>query len=1381
MAKAGRGFKLRSKVITVLVASAMALGVAEGPAVAAPAAVPSAVPDAAPDEATALKFAQQGHKTVKVDNDTTEAAETVANRDGTLTRTQHTKPVRVHGPGGAWVPPDPTLAAKGTVLAPKAAATGITLSNGGDQPLLKLAANGVTTGLSWPGPLPEPVVTGSTATYPEVRPGIDLKVEVDAEVAHEVLVVKTPEAARDAATFKLGVPVTGGKLSMDADGTLHVRDAKGADVYTAPPATMWDSSGYTPGDRDFVMGADPGGRTAKVGERLDGTTLTLTPDAALLHDNKASFPLYVDPQWTPPNCVCTRDHYLVQYACGPGKTPGDTKWDSDDFLRTGFIVDSTSSCSGHQVTTRSYVQLSMAGLAGKQIYGAEVDLGVVSAINCATKDVLLMSGAINGPTSFGNGPPSISNIAEINQCGAVGYNVTGVIDDLAHNGFHPTFTFGLLSPNENDQNTWKRFSRDVGFSVTYNSVPNTPQNLQLWNGTHAYPCVQGPDRPAVGPTSTGYTLRANVSDPDGGQLYAGFRIYDSPGTPPVVWDGNETGVDNVLSDGDPSHLNAVVTAPPTELNQDGHVYSYDVHVFDGKETTWVPPCEVELELTPPNAPGVTSQVYPAGTFGGGPGRAGDFTFTAAPATSKVDHYVWRMDNTALPSCDGKEPGTVKPAAPDGPATTAIAPATKGPHVVSTWTCNRAGTPSARTDYQFDVKDASPPAAAWQLEGDGASQNPSLRYVGQGAGNYTAGKLGQAVTLTGQAGDLFATEGHVFDTGASYTVSGWADLSTSDGTSVIASQDGSQNSAFGLLAEGGHWKFALTGGDGADPAIAAAVSTSAAVSGTWTYLTGVYDGTAKTATLYVNGKAEATVPATGWSSTGQFVLGGAKNAGQRISLFRGAIDEVAVYDHHALTAAEVSTLYANQGVPSGATREYKLDGDPTDATGNDSKLVLPPTGVSFGPGYSDSAGQSATDSSTGHGEGQGLVLTGSGMAETANPVVDTTQSFTVSAWAKLSDKNAFYAVAGQSGSNETAFQLRYDKNVDRWIMGLSAADHGDDGYTWAIGKTVPAAGIWTHLTGVYDRASGQISLYVNGVLDGQVAVTADRTWNAPGGFSVGGVRALGGNAYFFKGSIDQVQVWSRALPAAEVTGLANTAVLRADYQLAGDTKDGVTGATATPSGGVSLATGVARFDNSSTGQIEGPRPQDFRGDRSFSVEAWVKHAWTAADVAAAKANDPKNTTGADPYARAAVGLNGPQFSPFLLGYRGEQDGQGGWHGQWSWLLTNSSSNSTQQAGWTALTPGTADDNTWTHLTGTYDATTGKTCLHAATDTRVLQDACLDGAVGWNGADALADLFVGRGVWTGVRSDPWYGDLRGVRVYSGVLDTQQINVDAILDHP
>jgi hypothetical protein len=84
------------------------------------------------------------------------------------------------------------------------------------------------------------------------------------------------------AKLDLGLPVQEGTVAKDADGTLRVRDRKGDEKFSAPPATMWDSSGIDPEGRDFVRGPAPGGHQAAVGEALAGAKLTLTPDPALL-------------------------------------------------------------------------------------------------------------------------------------------------------------------------------------------------------------------------------------------------------------------------------------------------------------------------------------------------------------------------------------------------------------------------------------------------------------------------------------------------------------------------------------------------------------------------------------------------------------------------------------------------------------------------------------------------------------------------------------------------------------------------------------------------------------------------------------------------------------------------------------------------------------------------------------------------------------------------------------------------------------------------------------------------------------------------------------------------------------------------------------------
>ncbi|WP_410669537.1 LamG-like jellyroll fold domain-containing protein [Amycolatopsis sp. cmx-4-68] len=1350
------------------------------------------VPDTAPDATTATRYAGQARKRVRVMDQTTETVETFANPDGTFTATRNVRPARVKQ-GTGWVAADSTLAPKDGVLAPKAATTGITLSAGtrgavrsaGAQPLLRLDRDGTSAGFDWPSALPEPVVSGPAATYPDVLPGVDLRVEVDVDTVHEVVVVKTPEAAKNLAKLNFGVPVRNGTVTKDADGALHVRDARGQEKFTAPAPWMWDSSGVEPSVQDFTRGPAPGGHRAAVGVDLDGAKLTLTPDQKLLTAAATVYPVYVDPTWHDNYCTaCGRNHYLVQYACGSGKSAGDAVWDSDDNLRAGFVNDGSARCNGSTlVTARSFVELNLGGLAGKTIYGAQLNLSLTNPGKCNGNNDVVWAGGISPGLRFGSGPAWWQTVATVSGCPAnVSFNITDTIGTAVGNG-SPTWTFGIVSPSENDPVTWKRYSPQVGFSVTYNSPPNQPKNLAIFNGTQSYPCVQGASRPVLGPTSTGYVTRANVSDPDGSALDARFHIYQglvSQGG--YSWDGREFGSDNILSDANQANRNAVTTLPTDEMNAAGF-YSWDVHSFDGKETSWAVPCEVEVELTPPAAPGVASQTYPAGAYGGGPGRPGDFTFTPAGSGAPVDHYVWRLDNTAAPSCNGTEAGTVQPQALNGLGTTAIAPGSSGPHVLSAWACNRAKTPSNRVDYAFTVKDAAAPVASWQFEGDGRSRVTGLRYAGAGVGNFAAGRLGQAAVLSGQAGDYFETPARIVDPAKSFSVSAWVNAADLTGQRAVLSQDGDQTSGFALqYLSAGKWAFSLSSADVANPTVTSAVSSTAASTGAWTHLTGVYDATAHTAALYVGGVLQQTVSATAPNVSGPLVLGGAKSGGVRTYLTKGAIDEAVVVGR-ALSAAEVGTLYGANGVPSGlgAIREYTLDGDTTDATGTENTLAL--RNVSFGAGYSDAAAQSATEDGIGHGTGQALTDAGPGYAATSAPVIDTTKSFTASLWVKLNEAN-YFTLVGQDGAVTNSFQI--STSPDNVAIGLSTTDTVPDAAAWRWAGTPigPYVGKWTHVTGVYDTVAGREKLYVNGVLKSETAIAAGSTWRSNGRFLVGGVAAQPLGA--FNGALDQVQVWDRALPAAEVAGLANTAVLRANYQLDGTTTDAVSGVTATPSGNVQLTTdgsgaNVARFPSQVGGQIEGPRPQNFRSDGSFTAEAWVKHSWTAADVAGAKQQDPANTTGVDKPGRSALGANSAQFSPYLLGSRGLQDAAGAWHLRWSWALWMAESTPAQPVSVLVAPDGDAASDVWTHLAGTYDAVTRTACLYATTDTYQFSPKCVGNVIAWNGASDLEDLFLGRGRFMGLDSDYWYGDLRGIRVYSGVLDLQHINADAVLDHP
>jgi len=145
--------------------------------------------------ATAHAKAKQTKKQVIVEAANTAHDTMFANPDGSFSLTQDTDPVRTDVTG-SWGPIDTTLvqAADGSVHA-KAAVLGITFSGGGTGPLARLDNGGHKATLTWPVALPKPVVSGSSAVYPNVYPDTDLRVTAGAEGIREVLIVKTAAAA----------------------------------------------------------------------------------------------------------------------------------------------------------------------------------------------------------------------------------------------------------------------------------------------------------------------------------------------------------------------------------------------------------------------------------------------------------------------------------------------------------------------------------------------------------------------------------------------------------------------------------------------------------------------------------------------------------------------------------------------------------------------------------------------------------------------------------------------------------------------------------------------------------------------------------------------------------------------------------------------------------------------------------------------------------------------------------------------------------------------------------------------------------------------------------------------------------------------------------
>ncbi|MFD5745924.1 LamG-like jellyroll fold domain-containing protein [Streptomyces sp. NPDC127033] len=170
----------------------------------------------------------------------------------------------------------------------------------------------------------------------------------------------------------------------------------------------------------------------------------------------------------------------------------------------------------------------------------------------------------------------------------------------------------------------------------------------------------------------------------------------------------------------------------------------------------------------------------------------------------------------------------------------------------------------------------------------------------------------------------------------------------------------------------------------------------------------------------------------------------------------------------------------------------------------------------------------------------------GYAATASPAVNTKDSFTVSAWTYLTDASSTKVVLSAPGTNASAFALYYSAAYKKWVFNRTAADAKSGAvYLRSLAdSTEPQLKVWTHLAGVFDtkgdtdRTNDTIQLFVNGRPQGAPVVlntlsTAYTPWVSTGGTQFG--RSLVGGVYgeHFRGRLDEIAIWQRALTADEI--------------------------------------------------------------------------------------------------------------------------------------------------------------------------------------------------------------------------------------------------------
>ncbi|GAA0644297.1 hypothetical protein GCM10010174_79120 [Kutzneria viridogrisea] len=162
--------------------------------------------------------------------------------------------------------------------------------------------------------------------------------------------------------------------------------------------------------------------------------------------------------------------------------------------------------------------------------------------------------------------------------------------------------------------------------------------------------------------------------------------------------------------------------------------------------------------------------------------------------------------------------------------------------------------------------------------------------------------------------------------------------------------------------------------------------------------------------------------------------------------------------------------------------------------------------------------------------------------TTGSTVDTTASYTVSAWVNLKSTDGFYTAAAQAGTNAGSFYLQYNKTWNCWaFLGFSNDASQPTSYPAARASTPPALNTWTHLVGVYDSATHAMRLYVNGTLAG--TGTNPSAWKATGPVTIGAIAYGNGTTTdYFNGSISDVRVYQQALTDTDVALLTGSALI-----------------------------------------------------------------------------------------------------------------------------------------------------------------------------------------------------------------------------------------------
>jgi hypothetical protein len=312
------------------------------------------------------------------------------------------------------------------------------------------------------------------------------------------------------------------------------------------------------------------------------------------------------------------------------------------------------------------------------------------------------------------------------------------------------------------------------------------------------------------------------------------------------------------------------------------------------------------------------------------------------------------------------------------------------------------------------------------------------------------------------------------------------------------------------------------------------------------------------------------------------------------------------------------------------------------------------------------------------------------------------------------------------------------NNGKWGFDISNGTTGSQ--KTATAKTAtPYGGGWVFLSATYD--STQAKLYINGVLDTVISFTGSIGYTTND--LVIGYTTSGPND-FYKGKIDEIRIYNRALSQAEISQLYSPDGLVAYYPFNGNAGDSsglgnhgsVIGATPTI-GKKGIANTAYYFDGVSN-KITVSASPSLHPKNTLTITAWVQPE-SKPSAGWATILTKRYSPGADPY-------NSYSLSTYN-------------NGKWGFDISNGTTGSQKTAKAKTTTP---FDGGWIFLCASYDSTQAKLYVNGTLDTAI----SFTGNIGYSNNDLVI------GYTTSGPNDYYKGKIDEIKIYNRALSSTEI---------